>query len=94
MDKLIIAKIRKGNNSVITCDAVDKLIIAKIKKGNNSVITCDGLLFLHSAFSVMGLYQCVKFSLILFYTFRDMLRTKPLLQKLTRAVIREHSLPG
>ena len=29
MDKLIIAKIRKGNNSVITCDAVDKLIICK-----------------------------------------------------------------
>ena len=60
---------------------MDKLIIAKIRKGNNSVITCDGLWFLCSALSLMGLYQCIKFYLIPFYTFRDMLRTSFLLQK-------------
>ena len=41
--------------------ALDKLIIAKNRKGNNSVTTCDGLLFLHSAISLIDLYQCIKF---------------------------------
>ena len=36
--------------------APEKLIMAKIRKGNNSVTTCDGLLFLHSALSLMGLH--------------------------------------
>ena len=33
------------------------LLLQKIRKGNNSVITCAGLLFVHSALFLMGLYQ-------------------------------------
>ena len=36
---------------------------------------------LHSALSLMALYQCIKFHLIFLYTVRDMLRTSFLLQK-------------
>ena len=39
------------------------------------------LLFLHSAFPLMAIYQCIKFHLITFYTFRDMIWTSFLLQK-------------
>ena len=57
----------------------DKLTIAKIRKGNNSVITCDRVM--HCALSLMAVYQlCIKFHLIPFYTFRNMLRTSFLLQ--------------
>ena len=61
--------------------APDKLPIAKIKKGNNSVITCDGV----TVFALCTLsdgYQCIKFHLIPFYTFRDMFLISFLLQKL------------
>ena len=36
-----------------------RILLQTIRKGKNSVITCDGLLFLHSALSLMGLYQCI-----------------------------------
>ena len=36
-----------------------RILLQKLRKGNNSVITCDELLFLHSALSLMGLYQCI-----------------------------------
>ena len=65
---------------------MDKLIIAKNRKGNNSVITCEGFWFLHSALSLMGLYQCIKVYLIPFYAFKDRFRTSFLFQKLKREV--------
>ena len=53
--------------------APDKLFIAKIRKGSNCVIWVIGLWFLHSALSLMNLYQCIKFYLITPNTFRDVL---------------------
>ena len=50
--------------------ASDKLIIAKIEKGNNSVITWDRASILVCTLSLIALYQCIKFHLICFYTFR------------------------
>ena len=44
-----------------------------------------GLWFLHSAIPLMALYQCIKFHLFI-NTFRDMLRTSLLLQKLERKI--------
>ena len=44
------------------------------------------LQFLHSALPLMAIYQCIKFHLIPFYTFRDMLWTSFLLQKLRSEV--------
>ena len=58
--------------------AQDKLATAKIKKGNNSVITCDIVTILALCTS------SIKFHLIPFCTFRDMLRTSFLLQKLKK----------
>ena len=43
-----------------------------------------GLWFLHSAIPLMALYQCIKFNLIPLYTFRDMLQTSFLLQKIKK----------
>ena len=111
---LIIAKIREGNNSVITCDKIivlafctssdgplsmnqvsfnsllyflryapDKLFIAK---GINFVNTGDRVTVLAFCSSSDALYQCIKFHLLPFYTFRDMLQTSFLLQKLKREV--------
>ena len=45
------------------------------------------LRFLHSALSLMTIYPCVQFHLIPFFTFRDLLRTIFLLQKLRKEVI-------
>ena len=45
-----------------------------------------GLLFLHSAISFMAFYHCIKFHLLIFNTFRDMLHTSLLLQKLEREI--------
>ena len=114
MDKLIIAKIKTGSNSVSTCNRVtvlalctisdgilsvyqvsfdfllyfqwyapDKFNIAKIRKGNNS-INMIGLWLLHSGLLLIALYHCIKFHLFIANTFRDMLRTSLLLQKLGR----------
>ena len=47
--------------------------------GNNSVTE---LQFLHDTLSLMTISQCIKFLSIRFYTFRDMLWTNALLQKL------------
>ena len=65
---------------------LDKLFIAKIKKGSNSVNTGDRVWFLHSAISFMALYQCIKFHLLIFNTFRDVLWTSLLLQILEREI--------
>ena len=117
MDMLIIAKIRKGNNSVITCNrvtvlarctssaghlsmcqvsfnsllyfqryALDKLFIAKIKKVSNPVNTGDRFMVLAFYIPLIALYHCIKFPLFIFNTFRDMLRTSLLLQKLGREI--------
>ena len=114
-DKLFIAKIKKGSNSVNTHDRVmllafcycpyshlsvyqvsfiylqyfyryapEKLTIAKIRKGNNSVITCDRVMVLAVCISLMAIYQCIKFHLIPFYTFGDMLQTSLQLQKIRK----------
>ena len=44
--------------------------------GSNFVNTGEGLRFLHSAISLVAVYQCNKFHNITFNTFIDMLRTK------------------
>ena len=49
------------------------------------------LRFLHSALSLLALYQYIKFHFIPFYTFRDMLRTSFLLQKLNRGSYSENT---
>ena len=41
---------------------------------------------MHSAISLMALYQCIKFHLITINTFREMLQTNLLLQKLGREI--------
>ena len=65
-------------------DAPDKLYIPTIKKGSIYLITGDRVMVLafHSAISFIALYYCIKFHLFIFNTFRDMLRTSLLLQKL------------
>ena len=62
----------------------DKLIIAKIKKGNSSVITCDRVTVLTLCTSSDGHLSMYQVSLIPFYTFRDMLQTSFLLQKIKK----------
>ena len=64
--------------------APDQLFITKIKKGSNSINTGDRAMVL--AFPFMALYQCIKFHSFIFNTFRDMLRTSLLLQKLERVI--------
>ena len=53
----------------------DKLIIAKIRR-ELLVIIMIKLWFLHTALLLMTFYQCIKFYLIPFYTFRYMLRER------------------
>ena len=62
--------------------ALDKLFIAKIKKGGNSINTDDRVMVL----AFCTLYQCIKFHSFIFNTFRDMLQTSLLLQKLEREI--------
>ena len=100
-DKLIIAKIKKGSNPVNTGDRVIKihsipfytfrdmprtsLLLQKLGR-EITVIFCDRVMILAFCTSPITLYHCIKVHLILFYTFRDMLRTSLLLQKLKREV--------
>ena len=68
--------------------ASDKLVTAKIEKGtcNNAINTDDRVLLL--AFCTSSFYRLPvdQVSLFIFNTFRDMLRTKFLLQKLGRKI--------
>ena len=41
---------------------------------------------MHSALSLMAVSQCIKFHLILFYTFRDIYLTSLILQKLEKEI--------
>ena len=67
--------------------APEKFNTEKIRKANNSINTDDiGLWFLHSALPLIALYHCIKFHFIIFNTFRDMLQTSLLLQKLGREI--------
>ena len=66
--------------------APDKLFIAKFKKESNSVNIGDRVMVLASAIPLMALYQCIKFHLFIFNTFRDILRTSLLLQTLEREI--------
>ena len=66
--------------------ATDKLFIAKIKKGSNSLNTGDRVLVIAFCNSFMAHYQCIKFHLFIFNTFRDMLQPSLLLQKLEREI--------
>ena len=65
----------------------DKLFIAKIKKGSNSVNTGDRVMvlaFCNSLYGPLSVYQVSFF--FIFNTFRDVLRTSLLLQKLEREI--------
>ena len=54
--------------------AQDKLNIAKNRKGGNSVNTGNRVMVLEYAIPLMALYHCIKFHLIIFNSFRDMLQ--------------------
>ena len=45
------------------------------------------LQFLHSVLSLMAIYQCIKFHLIPFYTFRDILQTSLILRLLITTTV-------
>ena len=62
------------------------LLLQKLEREITMELLMIELRFLHSALSLMASYQCIKFHLIPFYTFRDMLQTSFLLQKLKREV--------
>ena len=63
----------------------DKLFIAEIKKVSNSVNTGDRVMVLAFCNSLHNSLT-VSFHLFIFNTFRDMLRTSLLLQKLEREI--------
>ena len=116
-DKLFIAKVKKGSNSVNTGDRVMVLAICNSLHGPLSVYQVSFIIFntfrdvlrtslllqklereitlkqdlielwfLHPAFPLIAVFECIKCHLILFNTFRDILRTSFLLQKLRREV--------
>ena len=62
------------------------LLLKKLEREITLKLHVVELQFLHSALPLMAIYQCIKFHLIPFYTFRDMLQTSFLLQKLRREV--------
>ena len=64
----------------------EKLTIAKLRKGNKSVITWDRVTVLPLCTSSDGRLSMYHLHVIPFYTFRDMLQTSFLLQKLRREV--------
>ena len=61
-------------------------LLQKLRRVVTPQILVAGLWFLHSAIPFIALYQCIKFHLFNFNTFRDMLRTSLLLQKLEREI--------
>ena len=64
--------------------APDKLFIAKIKKGSNSVNTTESVTVVAFCTFADSPLSPIKFHLVLFYTFRDMIRANFLLQKLKK----------
>ena len=60
------------------------LLFQKLEREITLKLLVIELQFLHSALPLMAVYQCIKFHLISFYTFRDMLRTSFLLQKIKK----------
>ena len=56
------------------------LILQKLER-EITIIICDRVTVLAFCTSSDGRYQCIKFHLIPFHTFRDMLQTSFLLQK-------------
>ena len=62
------------------------LLLQKLGRKITLELCVIELQFLYYALFLMAVYQCIKFHLIPFYTFRDMLRTSILLQKLRREV--------
>ena len=64
--------------------ALDKFNIAKISKGTNSINTYNRVMVFAFCISLIALYHCIKFHLFIFNTFRDMLRTSLLMQKIRK----------
>ena len=62
------------------------LLLQKLEREITLQLLVKELQFLHSALSLIAVYQRIKFHLIPFYIFRDMLQTSFLLQKLRREV--------
>ena len=62
------------------------LLLQKLRREVTQELLVTELQFLHSVLSLMAVSQCIKFHLILFYTFRDMHRTNLILQKLGREI--------
>ena len=62
------------------------LILQKLGREITPYILTTGSWFLHSALSLIALYHCVKFHLFIFNTYRDMLTTGLLLQKIGRKI--------
>ena len=60
------------------------LLLQKLEREITLSLPVIELRFLHSAFSLMAVYQCIKFHLIPSYTSRDMLRTSVLLQNIEK----------
>ena len=59
-------------------------LLQKLRRAVTPLILVTELWFLHSAICFMALYQCIKFRLCIFNTFRDMLQTGLLLQKIRK----------
>ena len=62
------------------------LILQKLGREITPLIRMIGFWFLHSALPLMTLYQCIKFHLFIFDTFRDTLWTSLLLYILGREI--------
>ena len=62
------------------------LLLQKLEREITLKLLVTELQFLHSALPLMAVYQCIKFHLIPFYTFRDMLQISFLLQKLREII--------
>ena len=56
------------------------LLLQNLEREITLKLLVTELQFLHYALSLTSIYQCIKFHLIPFYTFRDMLQTSFLLQ--------------
>ena len=61
-------------------------LLQKLRREVTPQIPLTGLWFLNSTIFHIALYHCSKFHLFIFNSFRDMLRTCLLLQKLKREI--------
>ena len=62
------------------------LLLQKLRRKGTQPLLVTELQFVYSTLSLIAVSQCIKFYLILFYTFRDMYRTNLILQKLGRVI--------